>query len=46
MERIKGKVCAGMCALSGRRVTLIGIPFSSEKRTIVEGPAEEFHKTN
>ena len=32
----KGKDYAGKYALSGKRITLIGISFSSEKRTIVE----------
>jgi hypothetical protein len=32
MEQIKGKEYAGRYALSGRRVTLIGISFSAEKR--------------
>ena len=41
MEQIKGKDYAGKYALSGRRVTLIGISFSSEKRTIVEELVEE-----
>ena len=36
MEQIKGKEYAGKYALSGKRLTLIGISFSSEKRTIVE----------
>jgi hypothetical protein len=36
MEQIKGKEYAGKYALSGKRITLIGISFSSEKRTIVE----------
>ena len=36
MEQIKGKDYAGKYALSGKRLTLIGISFSSEKRTIVE----------
>ncbi len=36
MEQIKGKDYAGKYALSGRRITLIGISFSSEKRTIVD----------
>ena len=36
MEQIKGKDYAGKYALSGKRITLIGISFSSEKRTIVE----------
>ena len=41
MEQIKGKDYAGKYALSGRRITLIGISFSSEKRTIVEELVEE-----
>ena len=36
MEQIKGKDYAGKYALSDKRITLIGISFSSEKRTIVE----------
>ena len=36
MEQIKGKEYAGKYVLSGKRITLIGISFSSEKRTIVE----------
>ena len=36
MEQIKGREYAGKYALSGKRLTLIGISFSSEKRTIVE----------
>ena len=40
MEQIKGKAYAGKYALSGKRITLIGISFSSEKRTIVEELAE------
>ena len=42
MEQIKGKDYAGKYALSGKRVTLIGISFSAEKRTIVEELVEEF----
>ena len=42
IEQIKGKDYAGKCALSGKRVTLVGISFSSEKRTIVEELVEEF----
>ena len=42
MEQIKGKDYAGRFALSAKRVTLIGISFSSEKRTIVEELSEEF----
>ena len=41
MEQIKGKDYAGKYALSGKRLTLIGISFSSEKRTIVEELVEE-----
>ncbi len=41
MEQIKGKDYAGKYALSGRRITLIGISFSAEKRTIVEELVEE-----
>ncbi|MBO7156095.1 MAG: PD-(D/E)XK nuclease domain-containing protein, partial [Clostridia bacterium] len=36
LEQIKGKEYAGKYELSGKRITLIGISFSSEKRTIVE----------
>ena len=42
MEQIKGKDYAGKYALSKKRITLIGISFSSEKRTIVEDLEEEF----
>ena len=42
MEQIKGKDYAGKYALSGKRITLIGISFSAEKRTIVEDLVEEF----
>ena len=42
MEQIKGKDYAGKYALSGKRITLIGISFSAEKRTIVEELVEEF----
>ena len=41
MDQIKGKDYAGKYALSGKRITLIGISFSSEKRTIVEELVEE-----
>ena len=41
MEQIKGKEYAGEYALSKKRITLIGISFSSEKRTIVEELVEE-----
>ncbi len=42
MEQIRGKDYAGRYALSKKRVNLIGISFSSEKRTIVEESVEEF----
>ena len=42
MEQIKGKDYAGKYALSGKRITLIGISFSAEKRTIVEDLVEEY----
>ena len=41
MEQIKGKEYAGKYALSGKRINLIGISFSAEKRTIVEELVEE-----
>ena len=41
MEQIKGRDYAGKYALSGKRITLIGISFSAEKRTIVEELVEE-----
>ena len=41
MEQIKGKDYAGKYALAKKRTTLIGISFSSEKRTIVEELVEE-----
>jgi hypothetical protein len=41
MEQIKGKDYAGKYALSGKRITLVAISFSSEKRTIVEELVEE-----
>ena len=41
MEQIKGKEYAGKYALSGKRITLVGVSFSSEKRTIVEELVEE-----
>ena len=41
MKQIKGKDYAGKYALSGKRITLIGISFSSGKRTIVEECVEE-----
>ena len=43
MAQIKAKEYAGKYALSGKRITLVGISFSSEKRTIVEELVEEFH---
>ena len=42
MEQIKGKDYAGKYALSKKRITLIGISFSSERRTIAEDIVEEF----
>ena len=42
MEQIKGKDYAGKYALSKKRVTLVGISFSSERRTIVEDLVEDF----
>ena len=42
MEQIRGKDYAGKYALSKKRITLVGISFSSEKRTIVEDIVEEF----
>ncbi len=36
MEQIKGRDYAGKYALSQKRITLIGISFSAEKRSIVE----------
>ena len=41
MEQIKGKDYTGKYALSKKRITLIGISFSSAKRTIVEELVEE-----
>ena len=41
MEQIKGREYAGKYALSGKRVTLVGISFSAEKRTIVEELVED-----
>ena len=41
MEQIKDKDYAGKYALSGKRINLIGISFSAEKRTIVEELVEE-----
>ena len=40
MEQIKGKDYAGKYALSGKRITLVGISFSAAKRTIVEDLVE------
>ena len=40
MMQIKGKDYAGKYALSKKRITLIGVSFSSEKRTIVEDQVE------
>lgn len=42
MEQIRGKDYAGKYALSKKRITLVGISFSSEKRTIVEDLVVEF----
>ena len=44
MEQIKGKEYAGKFALSKKRITLVGISFSSERRTIVEDLVDEFQK--
>ncbi len=41
LEQIRGKDYAGKYALSGKRITLVGISFSAEKRTIVEDAFEE-----
>ena len=41
IEQIKGKDYAGRYALSGKRITLVGISFSSTRRTIVEELVEE-----
>ena len=41
MEQIKGKDYAGKYAMSGKRITLVAISFSAEKRTIVEELVEE-----
>ena len=41
LDQIKGKEYAGKYALSGKRITLIGLSFSSKKRTIVEELVEE-----
>ena len=43
MEQIKGTDYAGKYALSGKRVTLVGISFSSAKRTIVEELVEKMN---
>ena len=40
MEQIKCKDYAGKYASSGKRITLVGISFSAEKRTIVEDLVE------
>ena len=40
MEQIKGKDYAGKYALAKKRITLVGISFSAEKRTIVEDLVE------
>ena len=45
MEQIKGKDYAVKYALSKKRITLVGISFSSEKRTIVEDLVEEIPST-
>ena len=44
MDQIKGKEYAGKYALSKKCITLIGISFSSEKRTIVEELVEELKR--
>ena len=36
LDQIRGRDYAGKYALSGKRLTLVGVSFSSEKRTIVE----------
>ena len=41
MEQIRGKDYAGKYAPSRKRITLVGIAFSSERRTIVEELVEE-----
>ena len=41
LAQIKGRDYAGKYALSGKRITLVGISFSAEKRTIVEELVEE-----
>ena len=43
MEQIRGRDYAGKYALSGKRITLVGITFSAERRTIVEDLVEELH---
>ena len=40
MEQIKGKDYAGKYALAKKRITLVGISFSAEKRSIVEDLVE------
>ncbi len=40
--RREGFTYVGKCALSKKRITLIGISFSSEKRTVVEDVVEEY----
>ena len=44
MDQIRGKDYAGKYALSGKRITLVGISFSSERRTIVEDLVEEVRR--
>ncbi|MCR5751560.1 MAG: ATP-binding protein [Kiritimatiellae bacterium] len=44
LEQIKGKDYAGKYALSGKRITIIGISFSAAKRTIVEDLVEELQQ--
>ena len=41
IDQIKGKDYVGKYALSKKRITLVGISFSAEKRTIVEDLSEE-----
>ena len=41
MEQIRGKDYAGKYALSKKRITLVGVSFSAERRTIVEELVEE-----
>ena len=36
LDQIRGRDYAGKYALSGKRLTLVGVSFSSEKRTIVD----------